>query len=228
MNSADLYERVCQELILREGFPTYGGLAGRDLEALAIGIEEILDEQYLKYRIASTAYVGNHLAQAGVPLLKPIGGHAVYLDGRKFCDHLPDEQLPGWALSVALYEHVGVRACEIGNVMFGTQDPKTGSWTWPALDLVRLGAERHVDADVDALQLHDRADRLHPAEPLVQARPGGGGGRRRRGGRRPRAVARHGGGEAQQSGAAAHRSSSSSISSRGRTRTRIAACGTTR
>jgi len=150
-------ENVRNLLILTEGFPTYGGLAGRDLEALAIGIEEILDENYLRYRIASTAYVGNHLDQLGVPLLKPFGGHAIYLDGRRFCDHLPDEQLPGWALSVALYEHVGVRACEIGNVMFGRQDEKTGEWHWPALDLVRLAIPRrtytqsHMDYVVEGI-----------------------------------------------------------------------------
>ncbi len=157
INSDVWAEKVRTALILTEGFITYGGLAGRDLEALAIGIEEILDEEYLKYRIASTAYVGNHLAAAGVPLLKPIGGHAVYLNGRKFCDHIADEQLPGWALSVALYEHVGVRACEIGNVMFGTQDAKTGAWTWPALDLVRLAIPRrtytqsHMDYVVEGI-----------------------------------------------------------------------------
>ena len=161
INSDAWAEKVRTALILTEGFITYGGLAGRDLEALAIGIDEILDEEYLKYRIASTAYVGNHLAAAGVPLLKPVGGHAVYLNGRKFCDHLPDEQLPGWALSVALYEHVGVRACEIGNVMFGTQDAKTGEWQWPALDLVRLAIPRrtytqsHMDYVVEGIiELH--------------------------------------------------------------------------
>ena len=143
VNSDVWAERIRTLLILTEGFPTYGGLAGRDLEALAIGIEEILDEDYLKYRIASTAYVGKHLAEAGVPLLKPFGGHAIYLNGRAFCDHLPDEQLPGWALSVALYEHVGVRACEIGNVMLGKQDG-SGAWHWPALDLVRLAIPRRV------------------------------------------------------------------------------------
>jgi tryptophanase len=157
INSDEWADRVRTLLILTEGFITYGGLAGRDLEALAIGIEEILDEEYLKYRIASTAYVGNNLSAAGVPLLKPIGGHAVYLNGRKFCDHIPDEQLPGWSLSAALYEHVGVRACEIGNVMFGTQDPKTGAWTWPALDLVRLAIPRrtytqsHMDYVVEGI-----------------------------------------------------------------------------
>ena len=163
INSDAWADKVRTALILTEGFITYGGLAGRDLEALAIGIDEILDEEYLKYRIASTAYVGNHLAAAGVPLLKPIGGHAVYLNGRKFCAHIPDEQLPGWALSVALYEHVGVRACEIGNVMFGTQDQKTGKWQWPALDLVRLAIPRrtytqsHMDYVVEGiLELHQR------------------------------------------------------------------------
>jgi len=157
INSDEWAEKVRTALILTEGFITYGGLAGRDLEALAIGIEEILDEEYLKYRIASTAYVGDHLTTAGVPILKPVGGHAVYLNGRKFCDHIPNEQLPGWSLSAALYEHVGVRACEIGNVMFGTQDPNTGAWKWPALDLVRLAIPRrtytqsHMDYVVEGI-----------------------------------------------------------------------------
>ncbi len=157
LQSDEWAEKVRSLLILTEGFITYGGLAGRDLEALAIGIEEILDENYLRYRIASTAYVGNHLDQLGVPLLKPFGGHAIYLDGRGFCDHLPDEQLPGWALSVALYEHIGVRACEIGNVMFGRKDEKTGEWHWPALDLVRLAIPRrtytqsHMDYVVEGI-----------------------------------------------------------------------------
>jgi len=136
-------ERIRTNLILTEGFITYGGLAGRDLEALAIGLAEILDEDYLRYRIASTAYVGHHLSASGVPLLKPYGGHAIYLDARRFCPHLPDEQLPGWALSVAMYEHLGVRACEIGNVMFGRPD-EHGVWKWPELDLVRLAIPRRV------------------------------------------------------------------------------------
>jgi tyrosine phenol-lyase len=157
INSDEWAEKVRTALILTEGFITYGGLAGRDLEALAIGVEEILDEEYLKYRIASTAYVGDHLTAAGVPILKPVGGHAVYLNGRKFCDHIPNEQLPGWSLSAALYEHVGVRACEIGNVMFGTQHSQTGEWTWPALDLVRLAIPRrtytqsHMDYVVEGI-----------------------------------------------------------------------------
>ena len=137
-------ERVRNLLILTEGFPTYGGLAGRDLDALAVGIEEVLDEEYLRYRIASTAYLGEHLAAAGVPVVQPFGGHAVYLDGRAFCSHLSDEELPGWSLSVALYTELGIRACEVGNVMKGRPDPATGEWRWPALDLVRLAIPRRV------------------------------------------------------------------------------------
>jgi len=132
-----------QLLVVTEGFPSYGGLAGRDLEALAIGLNEILEEDYLHYRIESTRYVGRELHEAGVPLLKPIGGHADYLNGRKFCSHLTDEQLPGWSLSAALYEAIGVRACEIGNVMFGRPNDD-GSWEWPGLDLVRLAIPRRV------------------------------------------------------------------------------------
>jgi tyrosine phenol-lyase len=144
LNSDEWAERIRNVLILTEGFPTYGGLAGRDLEALAIGLEEILHEDYLHYRITSTAYVGHHLVENGVPCLQPFGGHAIYLDGRRFCEHLPNEQLPGWSLSIALFEHIGVRACEIGNVMFGRPDPDSGGWHWPDLDLVRLAIPRRV------------------------------------------------------------------------------------
>jgi tyrosine phenol-lyase len=144
LDSDDWAERVRNLLILTEGFPTYGGLAGRDLDALAVGIEEVLDEEYLRYRVASTAYLGEHLASAGVPVVRPFGGHAVYLDGRAFCSHLRDEELPGWALSIALYTELGIRACEVGNVMKGRPDPSTGEWQWPALDLVRLAIPRRV------------------------------------------------------------------------------------
>ena len=137
-------ERVRNLLILTEGFPTYGGLAGRDLEALAVGLEEVLDEDYLRYRVASVAYLGEHLHAAGVPVVRPFGGHAVYLDARRFCAHLCDEQLPGWALAIALYTELGIRACEVGNVMKGRPDPLTGEWRWPALDLVRLAIPRRV------------------------------------------------------------------------------------
>ena len=159
-NSDAWADQIRNLLILTEGFPTYGGLAGRDLEALAIGLREILDEDYLHYRISSTAYVGHHLGADGVPLLKPTGGHAVYLDGRRFCEHLRAEELPGWSLSCALYEHAGIRSCEIGNVMFGNKD-EAGTWHWPDMDLVRLAIPRrvytqsHMDYVVEAIcELH--------------------------------------------------------------------------
>ncbi|MDJ0973032.1 MAG: tryptophanase [Planctomycetota bacterium] len=156
LRSPEVAAEVRRLLILTEGFPTYGGLAGRDLDALAIGVQEILDEDYLEYRLASTRYVEERLDAAGIPVMKPCGGHAVYVDGRGFCSHLPNEQLPGWSLSVALYEHAGIRTCEIGNVMFGRKE-NDGSWTWPALDLVRLAIPRrvytqsHMDYVIEAL-----------------------------------------------------------------------------
>ncbi len=130
-------------LILTEGFPTYGGLAGRDLEALAVGLDEVLDEKYLEYRIKSTEYVWGHLDKLGVPLLRPAGGHAVYIDGRAFLPHVAPEDLPGQTVSVAMFLEGGIRACEIGTVMFGhtradgTQEPA-------AMDLVRLAIPRRV------------------------------------------------------------------------------------
>jgi len=144
LNDDDLARRVRNLLILTEGFTTYGGLSGRDLEALAVGLREILDPDYLEYRIRSTAYVGWHLDEVGIPLLKPFGGHAIYLDGRAFCDHLPNEQYPGWSLAAALYVHTGVRACEIGNVMFGHPEAENEADRWPAMDLVRLAIPRRV------------------------------------------------------------------------------------
>jgi tryptophanase len=163
LDSDEWAEKVRNLLILTEGFPTYGGLAGRDLEALAVGLEEVLDEDYLRYRIASVAYFGEHLHAAGVPVVRPFGGHAVYLDARRFCPHLSDEELPGWALSVALYTELGVRACEVGNVMKGKLDPASGRWRWPHLDLVRLAIPRrvytqsHVDYVVEGIvELHAR------------------------------------------------------------------------
>ena len=122
-------------LILTEGYPTYGGLAGRDLEAIAVGLQEVLHEDYLHYRIASTAYLGNHIAKKGVPIVQPPGGHAVYIDARTFLPHIPPEQFPGVALAAELYLEGGIRSVEIGTLMFG-----------PAakMDLVRLAIPRRV------------------------------------------------------------------------------------
>ncbi len=130
-------------LILTEGFPTYGGLAGRDLEALAVGLREVLDEHYLEYRIRSTAYVWEHLDALGVPLLRPAGGHAVYIDARGFLPHVPPEELPGQTVSVALFLEGGIRSVEIGTVMFG-KTREDGRQEPGVMDLVRLAIPRRV------------------------------------------------------------------------------------
>jgi len=122
-------------LILTEGYPTYGGLAGRDLEAIAVGVQEALEGDYLRYRIASTAYLGNHIAAEGVPIVQPPGGHAIYLDARAFLPHIPSEQFPGVALACDLYLEGGVRSVEIGTLMFATS---------AQMDLVRLAIPRRV------------------------------------------------------------------------------------
>ncbi len=122
-------------LILTEGYPTYGGLAGRDLEAIAVGLQESLDEDYLRYRIASTAYLGNHIAAAGVPIVQPPGGHAIYLDAKAFLAHVPQEQFPGVALAAELYLEGGIRSVEIGSLMFAAA---------AKMELVRLAIPRRV------------------------------------------------------------------------------------
>ncbi len=144
INSDEWAEKIRIRLLVSEGVTTAGGLAGRDLESLAVAFDEALDENYLAYRIASTCALGEQLAAGGVPVLRPFGAHAIYVDGRAFCPHLPDEQLPAWSLSVALYVHGGVRSWETGNVMMGRRDKAGGRWTWPALDLLRLAIPRRV------------------------------------------------------------------------------------
>ncbi len=129
-------------LILTEGFPTYGGLAGRDLEAIAQGLEEVVKHEYLEYRIRSTQYVGEGLLRLGVPIVQPTGGHAVYIDARAMLPHIPPLQYPGQALATALYEEGGVRGCEIGTVMFGLKPD--GTEAPAAMDLVRLAIPRRT------------------------------------------------------------------------------------
>ncbi len=142
LNDDGLAERCRNLLVLTEGFPTYGGLAGRDLEAIAQGLREVVDHEYLRYRIRSTEYLGEALARAGVPIVRPTGGHAVYLDARALLPHIPPLQYPGQALAVALYEAGGVRGCEIGTVMFGRRPD--GSEQPAPLDLVRLAIPRRT------------------------------------------------------------------------------------
>jgi tryptophanase len=142
-NDAELAHRERNILILTEGFPTYGGLAGRDLDAIAVGLCEVLDEHYLDYRLLSTQYVVNHLRDAGIPVVAPAGGHAVYLDACRFLPHIPPLQYPGQALAVELYVEAGIRGVEIGSVMFGL-DPNSGEETPARLELLRLAIPRRV------------------------------------------------------------------------------------
>jgi tryptophanase len=156
LNDDALAEQCRNLLILTEGFPTYGGLAGRDLEAIAQGLREVVDEDYLRYRIRSTAYLGEALDDAGVPLVKPYGGHAIYVDARALLPHVPPLQYPGQSLAIALYREGGIRGCEIGTVMFGQRPDGTESAA--AMDLVRLAIPRrtytqsHIDYVIEVVR----------------------------------------------------------------------------
>ena len=157
MNNESIFQNVKNELILREGFPTYGGLAGRDLDAMAVGLYEGLDEAYLASRISQTAYLASRLNEAGIPTIQPAGGHAVYLDARAVLPHIPQSEFPGQALTVELYREGGIRGCEIGSVMFAHPDPDTGKIIYPKLELLRLAIPRrtytqsHMDYVADTL-----------------------------------------------------------------------------
>jgi tryptophanase len=165
LNDDALAERCRNLLILTEGFVTYGGLAGRDLEAIAQGLREVVDEDYLRYRIRSTAYLGEALDAAGIPLVQPFGGHAVYLDARALLPHIPPLEYPGQSLAVELYRAGGIRGCEIGTVMFGLHPD--GTETPAPMDLVRLAIPRrtytqsHVDYVVEVVRdVAERATEL--------------------------------------------------------------------
>ncbi len=165
LNDDELAAACRNLLILTEGFPTYGGLAGRDLEAIAAGLREVVQDDYLRYRIRSTAYLGEALMAAGVPIVKPVGGHAVYLDARALLPHVPPLQYPGQSLAVALYREGGIRGVEIGTVMFGLHPD--GSETEAAMDLVRLAIPRrtytqsHIDYVIEVVRwVADRAGEL--------------------------------------------------------------------
>ncbi len=165
-NDDRLAEQEKDLLILTEGFPTYGGLAGRDLEAIAVGLAEVLDPDYLRYRIASTGYLGDHISSHGVPIVQPPGGHAIYIDAGRMLPHIPRSQFPGQALAVELYRHAGIRSVEIGSVMFGEQAPH---------ELLRLAIPRraytqsHIDYVVEAiLEVNQRREQIRGLEIVSQ------------------------------------------------------------
>ncbi len=143
LKSQEIADACINMLIIKEGFVTYGGLTGRDMEAVAIGLREVFDKDYLHYRIRSTTYLGNNLLRLGIPTMKPIGGHAVYVDAKALYDHIPVEHFPGQALACDLYLKGGVRGCEIGSVMFGKYNEQ-GRLVPAPMELVRLAIPRRV------------------------------------------------------------------------------------
>jgi tryptophanase len=167
LNDLDLAVQCRTVLIITEGYSTYGGLSGRDMEAIAIGLEEVFDADYLDYRIKSTAYLGEHLREIGIPLIWPPGGHAVYIDARAFYPHIPVEEFPGQALACELYLKAGIRGCEIGSVMFGKYTPE-GALIPAPMELVRLAIPRrvytqsHIDYVVETFrELAEERERAH-------------------------------------------------------------------
>ncbi len=181
MNDDEIFERVKQELILREGFPTYGGLAGRDLEAVARGLWEGLDEHYLAYRLAHTQYLADRLTEAGIPIVEPPGGHAVYLDALRFLPDMPRAHFPGQTLVVGLYLEGAIRAVEIGSVMFAHEDDArsggTGETVYPDMELVRLAIPRrvytqsHLDYVADTIiGLYEKRDELRGLRIVYETR----------------------------------------------------------
>jgi tryptophanase len=176
MHSEELALKCRNLLVITEGFPTYGGLAGRDLEAIAIGLKEVMDENYLQYRIRSIEYLANKLIAAGVPIMQPAGGHAVYIDAKKFLSHIPVARYPGQALVGALYLHGGIRSVEIGSLMFGKYDE--GKKLIPApLELVRLAIPRrvytqsHIDYVAEVIiEVYNSRDKIKGLRILEEAR----------------------------------------------------------
>jgi len=153
----DVFQKANQLSIVHEGFITYGGLAGRDLAALAVGLQEGCDERYLEYRIGQVEYLGERLAGKGVPHIRPVGGHGIYVDGRRFFPQIPQAQFPSQRLVCALYEEAGVRAVELGACAFGSKDKQTGEQVWPKLETMRIAisrrvyTNRHLDVVAEAL-----------------------------------------------------------------------------
>ncbi|MBL0060979.1 MAG: tryptophanase [bacterium] len=168
MNDVELARKLQQKLILIEGFPTYGGLAGRDLEAVAIGLYEGMEQEYLQYRTAQVRYLGEMLLDAGISIVRPVGGHAVFIDAKAFCDHIPAEQFPGVALTSALYREAGIRGVEIGSLMFGHKDPATGEHVGPHLELVRLAIPRRVYTTAHMTYVAESIVELHKSRHAIK------------------------------------------------------------
>lgn len=154
-------------LILTEGFPTYGGLAGRDLDAIAVGLREVLHEDYLQYRFASINYLGRHISDGGVPIVEPPGGHAIFIDAKAMLPHIPSEQYPGQALAVELYREAGIRSCEIGSVMLAQRNSCDDAEKPAAMELVRLAiphrvyTQSHIDYVIEAiLKVYERREMI--------------------------------------------------------------------
>ncbi len=167
MNDDAWAEKAANLLIVVEGFPTYGGLAGRDLEAIARGLEEVLDEDYLAFRIGQIRYLGEMLHKAGVPFVRPVGGHAVFLNAKAFLPHIPRQQYPGQALVVALYREAGIRAVEIGGLMFGEKDAAGGE-KFPELELVRLAVPRRVYTSMHMSYVADSIIDIHKKRDTIR------------------------------------------------------------
>ena len=167
LNHDQWAQDITNMLILVEGFPTYGGLAGRDLEAMARGLREVLDEEYLRFRIGQVRYLGELLDSASVPILKPIGGHAVYLNAKEFLPHLRPEEFPAQALAVALFREYGIRGVEIGAVMFGKRDSATGKMIYPELEMVRLAIPRRVYTNMQIAYVAESLIELYGHRDLV-------------------------------------------------------------
>ena len=176
LNDEKLAQKITNMLILIEGFSTYGGLAGRDLEAISRGLNEVLNEDYLQFRINQTRFLGETMMEHGIPIVRPVGGHAVYIDAKSMLPHIPQSEFPGQALVVELYRMAGIRAVEIGSLMFAHRDPSTGEVNYPKLELVRLAIPRrvytnmHMQYVAEALnEINDNKDQIKGFKILYEA-----------------------------------------------------------